>query len=114
MPPTPTAHPRQAAAVMSYIDQHRADLVGLLSELIQLRSVFPPGEYEAIAHRMRDEIRRSGPRVELITAPRVELEARGLAYPRLNVVAAVEGSGAGPVLLLGTHLDVVDAGGPSQ
>src|SRR5260370_41710992 len=103
----PSAHRRQAAAVMSYIEQHRTDLVGLLSELIQLRSVFPPGEYDAIAHRMADELRESGARVELITAPRAEIEPRGLAYPRPNVVAAVEGSGDGPVLLVGTHMDVV-------
>lgn len=75
---TPTALPRQTAAVMSYIEQHRADLVGLLSELIQRRSVFPPGEYDAIAHRMRDELGKSGARVELITAPRAEIEPRGL------------------------------------
>jgi len=111
---SPTAHPRQVAAVMSYVEQHRAGLVSLLSELIQLRSVFPPGEYESIVHRMRDEFRTSGARVELITAPRAEIERRGLAYPRPNVVAALEGSGGGPVLLIGTHMDVVDAGAASE
>ena len=110
----PTTYSRQAAAVMSYIEQHRTDLVGLLSELIQLRSVFPPGEYDAIAHRMRDEFRKSGARVELITAPRADIEPRGLTYPRPNVVATVEGSAGGPVLLIGTHMDVVEAGERSE
>jgi acetylornithine deacetylase/succinyl-diaminopimelate desuccinylase-like protein len=111
---TPTTHPRHAAAVMSYIEQHRAELASLLSELIQLRSVFPPGEYGAIARRMRDEFDMSGLRVEVITAPRADIEARGLAYPRPNVVAMLEGSGGGPVLLVGTHMDVVEPGERSE
>jgi succinyl-diaminopimelate desuccinylase len=107
------AHPRQAA-VISYIEQHRGHLVELLSELIQLRSIFPPGEYDAIAHRMRDEFHRSGARVELITAPEADIGLRGLTYPRPNVVAALEGSAGGPVLLIGTHMDVVEAGERSE
>ncbi len=100
---------RQAEAVVSYIEQRRTELVDFLSELIRLRSVFPPGEYEAIARRMRDGFHESGARVALITAPKDEIETRGLTYPRPNVVAALEGSGSGPVLLIGTHMDVVEA-----
>jgi succinyl-diaminopimelate desuccinylase len=110
----PATYPRRVAAVVSYIEQHRHDLVSLLSELIQLRSVFPPGEYATIAHRMREEFQHSGARVELITAPRADIEPRGLSYPRPNVVAWLQGTGGGPVLLIGTHMDVVEAGEPAD
>src|SRR5262245_36540067 len=104
---------RHVDAILSYIDDRRGELAAFLSELIQLRSVFPPGDYEAIAHRMRDAFRQAGARVELICAPREEVEGRGLSFPRPNVVAALEGSGAGPVLLIATHMDVVAAGDES-
>jgi acetylornithine deacetylase/succinyl-diaminopimelate desuccinylase-like protein len=105
---------RQAKAITSFIEQHRAELAGFLSELIRLRSVFPPGEYDTIARCMRDALRADGIRAELITAPRIDIEARGLTYPRPNVVAALEGSGPGPVLLIGTHMDVVAAGDEAE
>jgi succinyl-diaminopimelate desuccinylase len=105
---------RHADAVRSYVDNHRDELAAFLAELIRLRSVFPPGEYEAVAHRMRDAFQQAGARVELICAPKEEVEARGLAYPRPNVVAALDGSGGGPVLLIGTHMDVVGPGDESE
>jgi succinyl-diaminopimelate desuccinylase len=111
---TAAVDPRQADAVTDYIERHRTELAGFLSELIQLRSVFPPGEYAGVAHRMRDAFASDGIRVELITAPREDIEARGLTYPRPNVVAALEGSGPGPVLLIGTHMDVVGAGDETE
>lgn len=101
---------RHADEVISFIERHRAELAAFLSELIQLRSVFPPGDYDVIARRMCDAFQASGARVELISAPKDEIEARGLTYPRPNVVAALEGSGNGPVLLIGTHMDVVASG----
>jgi acetylornithine deacetylase/succinyl-diaminopimelate desuccinylase-like protein len=104
---------RHVDTILSYLADRRDELASFLSELIRLRSVFPPGEYEAIAHRMHDVFRQAGARVELICAPKEEVEARGLSFPRPNVVAAVEGSGNGPVLLIGTHMDVVAAGDES-
>jgi succinyl-diaminopimelate desuccinylase len=95
--------------ILAYIDSQRDAIVALLRDLIRTPSVFPPGEYAAIATRMRDECAASGARVALLNAPQAEVEARGLAWPRPNVVAALDGSGDGPVLLIGTHMDVVDA-----
>jgi len=43
---------RQADAVISFVERHRAELAGFLSELIQLRSVFPPGKELLIGTHM--------------------------------------------------------------
>ena len=40
-----------ADAVVSYIEERRGELAELLSALIQIRSVFPPGEYGTLASR---------------------------------------------------------------
>src|SRR5437879_13870985 len=59
---TPTAYSRQAAAVMSYIEQHRADLVMLLSDLSWFRSVFPPwipAAHDFDRHHRTGDIRRA-------------------------------------------------------
>ena len=53
-------------------------------------------------------IRRLGARTAQVTAPKDRVEALGLTYPRPNVVAAL-GSGEGPILLIGPHVDVVEA-----
>jgi succinyl-diaminopimelate desuccinylase len=111
---TQTKRSRRAREVISYVDDHRAELVDFLSELIRIRSVFPPGEYGAIAGRLCSAFLESGARATLITAPKDAIESRDLIYPRHNVVAALDGSGGGPVLLVGTHMDVVEAGDVSQ
>jgi len=95
--------------VLEYIERGQDELAELLSELITIPSVFPSGAYDEIAARMQREFLSAGADVKLISAPRERVEALGLSYPRPNVVAQI-GSGRGPVLLIGTHMDVVEPG----
>lgn len=98
----------KAREIVAWVDAHAGEIVAFLSELIRIPSVFPPGEYDALARRMEAAYDAAGVDVRLITAPRGDIEARGLTYPRPNVVAQMRGSGGGPVLLIATHMDVVD------
>jgi len=54
-----TTDPRVAAAVISHVEQHRGALVDLLSELIQLPSVCPRGEYARLPHGCATSSRRA-------------------------------------------------------
>lgn len=101
-----------AERVIDYVDRHREELGQLLSELVAIPSVFPTGDYEAIAARIEHELSSAGAQTERIVAPRERVEALGLGYPRPNVVGRL-GSGERPVLLIGTHMDVVEAGDPA-
>lgn len=100
--------------VIEHIDGCRDELVGFLSELVQIPSVFPPGDYEAISERMRAELERIGIPVKLLSAPRKKVERVGLQYPRPNVVAVLEGTERNPTLMIGTHSDVVGVEDPDE
>ena len=91
--------------IIDHVDQHREELVAVLAELVRIRSVYPPGDYAEIAVRMEEAFSRLGARTAQVMAPKDRVEALGLTYPRPNVVAAL-GSGEGPILLIGTHMDV--------
>ena len=103
-----------AQNVINYVDEHRDALVALFSELVRLPSVFPPGEYEALSQRMKEELEAAGVRTEFICAPQEKVEKVGLEYPRPNVVGMIEGAEKNPVLMLGTHMDVVDIDDPDD
>lgn len=100
--------------LLDKIEQYREDAVNLLCELIRIPSVFPPGRYEEISRRMLAEYAAIAIPARTVCAPREPVEAAGLEYPRPNVVALLEGSGPGPVLMIGTHMDVVDAESPEE
>jgi acetylornithine deacetylase/succinyl-diaminopimelate desuccinylase-like protein len=96
--------------ILDHVDEHQSELVNFLSELIRIPSVFPPGEYGEISRLLAREYEALGLRVRLVSAPKEAVEQKsGLTYPRPNVVALLEGSRKKPVLMLGTHLDVVKA-----
>jgi succinyl-diaminopimelate desuccinylase len=103
-----------AAAAVRHVDAHRDALVEFLAELVRIRSVFPPGDYAEIAPRMQRAFAGLGARVSLVAAPREPVEAAGLAYPRPNVVAALDGRRGRPVLMIGTHMDVVGVDDPER
>ena len=100
--------------VVDGVERNRDALVAFLVELVRIRSVYPPGNYEEIARRMKQAYDDIGVDAALIAAPREKVEACGVSYPRPNVAAIVRGSSPGPVLMLGTHMDVVPAGDADQ
>jgi succinyl-diaminopimelate desuccinylase len=98
-----------ASSIVDYVDSKRDALAGLLSDLVAIPTVFPSGEYEQIVARLETEFSAAGVRTTRITAPRERLSELGLDYPRPNLVAQF-GTGRSPVLLIGAHMDVVEAG----
>jgi succinyl-diaminopimelate desuccinylase len=101
------------SSLIDYVERDREGLARLLSELVAIPTVFPSGPYEEIVARLETEFSQAGARTMRITAPKERVEALGLSFPRPNLVARL-GSGSSPVLLIGAHLDVVEAGDPAE
>jgi len=100
-------HP--ADRVVAEVDRAADEVVALAQALVRIPTVNPPGEeYDACARFLGDVLRGDGFDVEFIAADgRPEHTAR---HPRINVVGARAGAGAGPVVHLNGHIDVVPAG----
>jgi succinyl-diaminopimelate desuccinylase len=96
-------------SIVDYVDRKRDALADLLSDLVAIPTVFPSGEYEQIVARLETEFAAAGVRTTRISAPKESLAELGLDYPRPNLVAQF-GTGRSPVLLIGAHMDVVEAG----
>src|SRR6185312_1469705 len=87
------------------IDAQRDDLVALTQDLVRIPTVNPPGEaYTACAAAIGRRLAGRGFAVEY---PRAEgARADSARYTRTNVVARVEGSGAGPCVHFNGHIDI--------
>ena len=94
--------------VLSEVDRAADELVQFTADLVRIPTVNPPGEeYEACARFLGDYLERRSFAVEYIAAEgSAEHTAR---HPRLNVIGSRRG-GAGPVVHLNGHIDVVPAG----
>jgi succinyl-diaminopimelate desuccinylase len=95
--------------ILAEIDRAADEIVQFTVDLVQIPTVNPPGEeYDACAHFLGEHLARTGYEVEYITADgRPEHTRR---HPRVNVVGTRRGAGAGPVVHLNGHTDVVPAG----
>lgn len=100
-------HP--ADRVVAEVDRAADEVVALAQALVRIPTVNPPGEdYEACAHFLGDVLRGDGFDVDFVVADgRPEHTTR---HPRINVVGTRAGTGAGPVVHLNGHIDVVPAG----
>ena len=94
--------------VLSEVDRAADEIVQFTADLVRIPTVNPPGEeYEACARFLGDYLERRSFAVEYIAAEgRAEHTAR---HPRVNVIGSRRG-GAGPVVHLNGHIDVVPAG----
>jgi len=94
--------------VLSEVDRAADEIVQFTADLVRIPTVNPPGEeYEACAHFLGDYLERRSFAVEYIAAEgRAEHTVR---HPRVNVVGSRRG-GAGPVVHLNGHIDVVPPG----
>ncbi|MCC2690779.1 MAG: succinyl-diaminopimelate desuccinylase, partial [Rhizobiaceae bacterium] len=91
------------------IDRRTEELVALTSELITFPTVNPPGEaYWPCAEYVGDRLAGSGFEVEYIRAEGTPGDDD--RYPRINVVARIDGRSPGPTVHFNSHLDVVEAG----
>jgi succinyl-diaminopimelate desuccinylase len=94
--------------VLSEIDRAAGEIVQFTTDLVRIPTVNPPGEaYEACARFLGDYLERRSFAVEYIAAEgRAEHTVR---HPRVNVIGSRRG-GAGPVVHLNGHIDVVPPG----
>jgi succinyl-diaminopimelate desuccinylase len=94
--------------VIAEVDRATDEIVQLTADLVRIPTVNPPGaHYEECARLLGDDLYRRGFSVEYIAAERrPEHSSR---FPRVNVVGSRRG-GAGPVVHLNGHIDVVPAG----
>src|SRR5436309_47 len=95
--------------VSAEVDRAAEEIVALTVDLVRIPTVNPPGrEYEACARFLGDFMKRHQYDVEFIPADGRPEHTR--AHPRLNVIGSRRGAGAGPLVHLNGHIDVVPAG----
>src|SRR3954468_13452241 len=94
--------------VKAEVDRAADEIVQFTADLVRIPTVNPPGEeYEACARFLGDFLAARRFAVEYVAAEgRAEHTSR---HPRVNVVGSRRG-GAGPVVHLNGHIDVVPAG----
>src|SRR5882672_4437586 len=94
--------------IVSEVDRAAEEIVQFTADLVRIPTVNPPGEeYDACAHFLGDFLQQRGFEIEYVEAEgRPEHTAR---HPRVNVIGSRRG-GAGPVVHLNGHIDVVPAG----
>jgi succinyl-diaminopimelate desuccinylase len=94
--------------VTAEVDRATDEIVQFTTDLVRIPTVNPPGEeYAACAHFLGDFLQRRGFGIEYVAAEgRAEHTAR---HPRVNVIGSRRG-GAGPVVHLNGHIDVVPPG----
>jgi succinyl-diaminopimelate desuccinylase len=94
---------------LTAIDARREDLVALTRELVRIPTINPPGDaYRPCAEFLGERLRRRGFEVTYVRAEGAPGDTD--AYPRINVIARREGSGAGPCVHFNSHIDVVEPG----
>ncbi|OHE54098.1 MAG: hypothetical protein A3K61_06245 [Thaumarchaeota archaeon RBG_16_49_8] len=97
MPRTSNIDPQ---TLFSKVDSREA--ANLVSSMVQIPSVNPPGNEEGIAQFLAGKMSEIG----------LEVETFESAPHRPNVIGRLRGTGGGPVLMLNGHLDVVPPGDP--
>jgi succinyl-diaminopimelate desuccinylase len=96
-------------ALFARIEERRDALVELTRELVRFPTINPPGEgYRACARHLGQRLTRSGLEVDYVRAEGAPGDSE--RYPRINVVARVEGRGPGRCVHFNGHIDVVPPG----
>ncbi len=91
------------------ITDRRDDLIALTQDLIRIPTLNPPGDnYREICDYLDKRLQGSGFQTELIRAHGTPGDSD--KYPRWNIVARREGTGAGDCVHFNSHIDVVEVG----
>ena len=94
--------------VLTEVERATDEIVQFTADLVRIPTVNPPGEeYESCARFLGDYLARRSFAVEYIAAE--GLAEHTARHPRVNVIGSRRG-GAGPVVHLNGHIDVVPAG----
>ncbi len=95
--------------VMRTIEERREELVALTQELVRFPTTNPPGmAYRECAEAIGQRLKKRGFTIEYVRGEGAPGDND--RYPRINVVARREGSGAGPCVHFNGHIDVVETG----
>lgn len=85
------------------------EVADLTAELIRIPTINPPGDaYEPCARFLGERLAARGFTVEYLRAEGAVGDSD--RYPRLNMVARIEGEGSGPCVHFNSHIDVVAPG----
>src|SRR5258708_13378793 len=91
--------PAARDAILAWIEEDRAELVGFLSSFVAVPSPNPPGDTRAAADFLRGFLQSKG----------VPVAARSAKDHLPNVVGSIEASRPGRPLVLNGHIDVFPA-----
>jgi succinyl-diaminopimelate desuccinylase len=95
--------------VMRAIDERREELIALTQELVRIPTTNPPGDaYRECAEAIGNRLRKRDFAIEYVRATGSPGDSD--RYPRVNVIARRDGSGAGPCVHFNGHIDVVATG----
>lgn len=96
-------------ALFQRIEDRHGEVADLTASLIRIPTVNPPGDaYEPCARLLGERLAARGFTVEYLRAEGADGDSD--RYPRLNVVARIEGDGPGPCVHFNSHIDVVAPG----
>ena len=91
------------------VEARRDELVELTRELIRYPTVNPPGEaYLPCAEFIGRRLAARGFKIEYVRAAGTPGDNE--RYPRINVIARLEGAAPGPCVHFNSHIDVVQSG----
>ncbi len=96
-------------AILTRIDQSRADLIGLAQDLIRIPTLNPPGRnYREICDYLAARLLAQGWTVEMIRA--IGAPGDSDTFPRWNMIARRDSGRAGDCVHFNSHHDVVEVG----
>ncbi len=91
------------------IEGKREDLIELTRALVRIPTTNPPGDnYAACTDFLEKRLKKSGFSTQQIRA--IDTPGDSDKYPRMNLVARIEGARQGPCVHFNSHIDVVDPG----
>lgn len=91
------------------IASRRDEMASLTADLVRIPTINPPGDvYDDCARFLGARLAARGFTVEYLRAEGALGDSD--RYPRTNVIARIEGNGAGPCVHFNSHIDVVRAG----
>ncbi|MCZ6586490.1 MAG: acetylornithine deacetylase/succinyl-diaminopimelate desuccinylase family protein [Alphaproteobacteria bacterium] len=97
------------SALFQHIDDRYDEVADLTASLIRIPTINPPGDaYEPCARFLGERLAARGFTVEYLRAEGAVGDSD--RYPRLNVVARIEGASPGPCVHFNSHIDVVAPG----
>jgi succinyl-diaminopimelate desuccinylase len=95
-------------SIQTYIDQHHAEQVAFLAELVKAPSDNPPGDCAPHAARAAELLEAMGFEVECYAVPAETVRANGMITASNLVIRC--SFGPGPTVALNAHGDVVPPG----